>query len=154
MGISGGVEGKNLLKALNKFPVNFQKRVFNGAVRAGAVPIRNEADRLVPFETGNLEKSIKITKRRPLKVDPNLVTFSVSPVKKRFKAQNKKDYLAGKTLGEVGGWYAHFLEFGTEKMIAQPFLRPAFNLKYKDSIGASKAYIQKRIKKEVARAKR
>lgn len=167
MGIKGDILGKDLLKALEKFPVNFQKRVFNGAIRAGAAPIRDEARRLVPLETGNLEKSITIVKRRQLRLNKNLVTFSVTPIKKQgfyktfaVDSENnkgsgrRKQYRAAKSQGEIGGWYAHFLEFGTEKMIAQPFLRPAFNLKYKDSIGASKAYIQKRMKKEVARAKR
>lgn len=166
MGISGSVKGADLLKALDKFPKKFQKNVFERSIRAGAVPIRDEARILVPEDTGNLRKSIDITKRRQLRINPSLVTYSVSPVKKNIyfstepvnEAQKKgkeywKQYNAAKTLGEIGGFYARFIEFGTENMKADPFLRPAFDRKADKGITETKDYIKRRLKKTVQESK-
>lgn len=120
----------DLLKKLRKLPERVQKKVLVGAVRAGAKPIIDEARRIVPKRTGNLAKSIGVNKRRS---KGTIVHFSVSPRKG----------------GKYDGYYGHFVEFGTKKMAPRPFMRPAFENKGEESIDAVRAYMKKRIEKEI-----
>ena len=135
MSISANIDGKSLLKALNAFPKNIQKNVMTGAIRAGANVIRDEARIRVPKKTKDLAKSIVSIKRRA--ETRNQVKFSVTPSRGKNKA----------------GWRAHFIEFGTSKMSAKPFLRPAFESSENKSLDAAKEYIAKRIPEEIMRSK-
>jgi len=122
-----------LLKNLKTLPDKVQKRILVGAVRAGAKPIVKEARSLVPKDTGNLKKSIGVTKFRTRK--KSLVWFQVSP----------------RTGGKYDGWYGRFLEVGTAKMPAHPFMRPAFEKEGENSIKSVKEYIAKRLDKELSK---
>ena len=129
-----GVE--KLLKSLKQFPQNIQKNIINGAIRAGAKVIADEVKKNTPTDTGNLKKSIGIIKRRSK--DKTKVRFSVTPRKG----------------GKNDGFYGHMIEFGTSKMAAQPFMRPAFESQDNQSIEAAKEYLAKRIDKEVIKARK
>ena len=120
-----------VLKKLKKLPEKVQKRVLVGAVRAGAKPIIKEAKRLVPVRTGTLKKSIGVVKRRSK--DKNIIHYTVAPRKKK------------------GGWYAHYVEFGTSKMSAKPFMRPAYEKEGENSIKFVREYMKKRVDKEIAK---
>lgn len=133
--ISGEVNSKQLLKALKKFPLNIQKNVMVGSTRAGAKVVSDEAKRLVPVRYGRLKKSIGIIKR---KAKRGTTSFSISPRKG----------------GKNDGFYGRFIELGTSKMSARPFLRPALEKSLDDVLIASKKYIQDRLPKEVAKARK
>lgn len=135
MGISTTFNSQDLLKTLSQFPKNIQNNVMAGAIRAGANVIRDEARLRAPKKTKELAKSIVSIKRRA--EVRNQVKFSVTPAKGKNKA----------------GWRAHFIEFGTSKMSAKPFLRPAFEVSENKSLDAAKDYIAKRIPQEVAKAR-
>ena len=135
MGINTTINSDDLLKTLSQFPKNIQNNVMTGAIRAGANVIRDEARIRVPKKTKDLAKSIVSIKRRA--ETRNQVKFSVTPSRGKNKA----------------GWRAHFIEFGTSKMSAKPFLRPAFETSENKSLDAAKDYIAKRIPQEVAKAK-
>jgi len=62
---------------------------------------------LVPVDSGKLKDSIRVTR---LKGDPK---------------QNIRVYAGNRNKG--GAFYAHMVEYGTVKMKAKPFLRPALN---------------------------
>ena len=126
------IKMKDLLKELDKLPEKIKNRIVKGAVRASAKPIIEEARRLVPVRTGNLRKSIGVTKRRD---KGSVVTFSVSPRKG----------------GKYNGYYGYFLELGTKKMSPHPFLRPAFENRGEETIKYFKEYIKKRLDKELAK---
>ena len=132
--VSATFDTKKLIETLQKFPKNIQKNVMVGAVRAGANVIRDEARRKVPIKTGTLKKSIVSIQR---KAKQGEIKFSVTPSKG----------------GKNSGWYAHFVEFGTSKMTAKPFMRPAFEQSNNESLEASKKYIAERIPQELAKAK-
>lgn len=122
-----------LLRNLKTLPEKVQKRVLVGGVRAAAKPVLNEAKRLVPKDTGNLKKSIGVTKLRTKK--KSLVWFQVSTRKN----------------GKYDGWYGRFIEVGTAKMPAHPFMRPAFEKEGENAIIALKEYVAKRLDKELAK---
>ncbi len=74
--------------------------------KAGEI-IAADARRRVPVDTGRLKDSIRVTR---LKGDPK---------------QNIRVYAGNRLKG--GPFYAHMVEYGTVKMRARPFLRPALN---------------------------
>lgn len=51
-------------------------------------------------------------------------------------------------------FYWRFIKFGTVKMAARPFLRPAFETRKREAADAIKAQLAKRIEQEAKRAKR
>lgn len=82
------------------------------------------------YRTGALEGAMAIFKRRG--TDPNHVAYAVGVRKIRIKAKERRLLRmirrAGKTLQLLGDpYYYYFLERGTSKMPAYPFLRPAFD---------------------------
>lgn len=144
MGISTTIDTKSLLKSLEQFPINIQKNVLTGAVRAGAKPLVDEARSRVPQNTKNLRKSIGITKRKTK--NKNIVKFTVSPRKG----------------GKNDGWYAHMIEYGHDivknkqvigSVPPQPFMRTAYEAQDQQSIKAVQEYMAKRIDKEIAKSK-
>jgi len=132
--VSGNIDIDSLLRTLKEFPRNIQKNVMIGATRAASNVVRDRARELVPRDTGNLGKSIVSIQRR---AEQGQVKFSVTPSRG----------------GKNSGWYAHFIEFGTSKISAKPFMRPAFEQSNNESLEASKKYIAERIPKELAKAK-
>lgn len=136
MSIEASIDTQALLKALHQFPTNIQNNVLVGAIRAGAKPLVDAAKANVPVDTANLKKSIGINRKKTK--DKSQVWFTVSPRKG----------------GKNDGFYGHMVEFGTSKMAAQPFMRPAFESQDQQSIEATKKYMASRIDKEVEKARR
>lgn len=82
------------------------EQVVDDALQAGASPILEEARQTGAFRdrTGTLRKSLKISKTK---------------IKK-----NQKYVLIGSFSSKA--FYDRYIEFGTSKMPARPFMRPAF----------------------------
>lgn len=148
---------KELQQALKDLPDRIAKNVLRGSVNAGASVLKKEAQARAPMYTGEVsqghpppgtlkravyQKSIQelsgLTKQ----------TFFVGVRKgKKYQKQGKKGNLS------QDAFYAKFVEFGTSKMSARPFMRPAFEAKKNEAVEAIKAYLQKRIPEEVAKLK-
>ena len=126
------VSMKEALTKLHKLPGRLQERIIKLAVRAAAKPLVEEARRIVPKQTGNLSRSIGVTKLRTEGWD---VAYAVSP----------------RRGGMYDGWYGHFVEFGTRKMAPRPYLRPAFERAGADTIKAFKRYLIKRVDRELVK---
>jgi HK97 gp10 family phage protein len=86
------------------------------AVAAGAEVIRAEIEARAPVDTGNLKNNIIATE--PKEGADGSVVSHVGP----------------KYGGKGDPYYAKFVEFGTVKMRARPFIEPAFLAKKKDAI--------------------
>lgn len=123
----------DLIRSLKQFPQNVQKNVMTGAVRAAASAIAKEARIQAPKDTEQLAKSIAVVKRK--ESNPKIISFTVAP---RLKKKH--------------GYLAHMHEFGTSKMAAHPFMRPAFEKKGAEAITIVKVYMEKRIGKEIEKA--
>jgi len=108
---------KELNKALEKLPNKLQDRAVKNAMAAGAREIRDEAKRLVPVEPGSLRDDIVVSRT----------------VKERGKRRRLKgSVVVG--IKDEGRFYAHLIEFGTSRIPAHPFLRPAFANKQQAAI--------------------
>ena len=102
MRVTGLRELRAAMVALEKQGVGFIRR--HGELAAAEL-IAQEARRLVPIDTGKLHNSIRV---------------------EEFQGESGRDEVAVVAGGEsIGAGYAGFVEFGTVRTPAQPFLRPA-----------------------------
>ena len=134
-----------LREALLELPKGIAKNVLRGSVNAGASVVRAEVKNRVPVKTGTLKRAIYQKQIRE-RSNNEQQTFFVGVRQGRSAKKTKK--------GNIDGWYAKFVEFGTSKMSARPFMRPAFEAKKQESVSAIRDYIAKRIPEEVEKAKR
>ncbi|MFC5524018.1 HK97-gp10 family putative phage morphogenesis protein [Polaromonas jejuensis] len=148
---------KELQAALKELPDRIAKNVLRGSVNAGASVITNEVQTRAPVYTGEvsqghpppgtLKRAVYQKQIRELSGQLKQ-TFYVGVRKgKQYQKQGKKGNLS------QDAWYAKFVEFGTSKMAARPFMRPAFEAKKSEAVEAIKAYLEKRIPEEVAKLK-
>jgi HK97 gp10 family phage protein len=145
---------KRLLEFSDKLALNVMK----GAVRAGAVVIQKEAraraprsDKphlLVSRRTKHMRregKSYQGVWINPGNVRKN-IKVRLAPRKSRTRPVEYWIYVSQKT-----AWYWKFLEFGTSKMAAKPFLRPAFESMKEQATEAMRDYLAQRIEKEAVK---
>lgn len=104
--ITGDKELDALFRA---FPSKVRRRLLRGALAKAAAVVLAEAKLLVPVRTGLLKRSLKVGAGRPRRY---LVTRGV---------QTQGGLFRGKT------FYGGMQEFGTKRMRAHPFLRPALD---------------------------
>lgn len=124
-----------LSKKLKEMPVKLARNGLRAAVNAGAEVIRKDAVSRVPVDTGRLKKSIY--KKQIREKSNNLQqTFFVG-------ARNGKKYRQA----DKDAYYWRFLEFGTSKLPARPFLRPAFDARKNDAVDAIGRKLKERIDK-------
>lgn len=114
MSIRGGEE---LAAALEALGPTMEKKILRSAMREAAKPMLADAKRRAPVLTGQLRKSLKIRamKRR----SKGQVGVVISTAKGFFKGDE---------------FYGAFHEFGTKRMPARPFIRPAFEANKAQSI--------------------
>ena len=147
------VEGlAELAKALRELPDKVAKNGLRVSVYAGAKVIRDEARMRAPKAAevlgpnqpppGTLKRSV-IMKQIPELSSLTRQTFFVTVRHgKKFRKQGKKGNLS------QDAWYWRFVEFGTRKMRARPFLRPALEAKRREAVQAMKDRLSERIEQE------
>lgn len=127
------IEGlKELGRAIEQLDTKIQKRILRSATAAGARVIAKEAKANAPEDTGNLKKNI-----RTKNIKPDKLGKQESVVGVRVKGKTKDS-----------AFYWRFVEFGTAKMPAKPFLRPAFESKKVEAAQKMKDQLNKRITAE------
>lgn len=134
------VEGlAELGAAMRSLSSDVQKKIARAATNAGAQAIRKIAVTKAPKDTGNLRKNI-IVKRIPPN-ETNLASQHIVTVRQGRLTDRQKER------GLEDAFYAKFVEFGTVKMSAQPFLRPAFDQGKEPAVQAIKQRLKARIDK-------
>ena len=110
----------NLIIKMNTLETELKKEV-EKEMNQALLPVKVEAVSIAPFDTGALSRSIAI----------------------------RTEVTEEAIIGKVGAYidYAKYLEFGTSKMKAQPFLRPAFDTHKMEVSEDIKRRIQKVIRK-------
>lgn len=108
------IEGlKELDRALKELPNAVAKGVIRTALKKAAEPIRAAAEAGAPRLTHQLAQSIAIS-----------TTLSKRQRRKQGGKVGDVDVYVGASYPD--GAHAHLLEFGTSKMSARPFMRPAW----------------------------
>lgn len=114
---------KELKKNLEKVGRNVDD-VLDEAIMAGAKVIEQAAKSKAPVKTGRLRRSITVEIKDK---EDNFITVRVGPGKE--------------------GFYGRFVELGTKKMAAKPFLRPAFD----ENVQEARKEIRRVLKEAVKR---
>lgn len=140
-----------LAAALRELPERVARNGLRAAVNAGAGVIKQEAIANAPEDTGALRANF-FQKQIREQSGPMQQTFYVGVRKGVAKyasnAANKRAGRAGKAYKDDGTtFYWRFLEFGTSKMAANPFLRPAFETQKEAAVTAIGAKLDERIQK-------
>ena len=130
------VEGLNeLMNTLKAYPQNLRRKACEPALKEVTRRIRDDARAHAPKDTGELAKHIiDATSRSPSPAIIKRAIF-VRKIRKvsrksyeRMKLKGKRVYLAGYSStgrAKISAFYGHFVEYGTKKMSARPFMRPA-----------------------------
>ncbi len=144
------IEGLSELgKALRELPVRVARNGLRVSVYAGAKVVRDEARARAPKAAqslgpnqpppGTLKRSV-IMKHIPELSTLTRQTFFVTVRHgKKYRKQGKKGNLS------QDAWYWRFVEFGTRKMSARPFLRPTLEAKRREAVQAIKERLQQRV---------
>jgi HK97 gp10 family phage protein len=110
MQMSIAIKGaKELERKLLSFEPKLAKKIVRTALRDGAKLILEAAKANVPVATGALRDSLKV------------------------RAMRKRRFTYGIMVATAAGWfkgeqfYGAFVEFGTSRLAARPFVRPAFD---------------------------
>ena len=122
---------EQLKKALNQLPVEIQQKALRSAVSASAKVVVDAAIAKAPAgDTGNLKKAIyRYRSRSGSGTGGETYLVGVRKGKKAYAntARNRRLNRVGKKYTVEGeAYYWRYLEFGTVKMQAKPFMRPAF----------------------------
>jgi HK97 gp10 family phage protein len=116
LGVTGGEE---LAAQLRKLGAAVRKKALVGVLKAAAVPIQGRAAELAPLDpagTVHLKEQMQVS----------VVTQIGSVAGGQWAAAD--EFQAAVAIGPSRkGFYGLYLEYGTVKMSARPFLRPAFD---------------------------
>lgn len=135
-------------KALRALPKEIRNRELQKSLRPGARIIQDAAKAMAPRGEGFFRK----LRGKPWAHYRGTLAnnIAIRAEKKKYKLDAAKlriGVLHDNKNADIGAWYWRFVEFGTSKMAARPFLVPAFELtKY----AANKA-IQRALLKGVER---
>lgn len=136
------IKGLSELKAaLKELPKAIEQKCLKVAVMTGANVIKRAAQDLVVRRTGLIAKAIRIGFNKK-ESTPGKAVYHV------FVSMKVKDKLKKITRD---AFYWRFLEFGTVKMSAKPFMRPAFDATNREAAEVIKGKLAERIEIEAAR---
>lgn len=123
---------KELAEKLKQLPTKVAKNGLRRAVSSGAAIVRNDARKRAPVDTGEMKRDIMMKREKDKQGGGTTgATYSV------FVRSGKKSRLAGKKRNvERDSYYWKFVEFGTAKAPAQPFMRPAFEANKNEAVAA------------------
>ena len=147
MKLEGLAEVSNILQELENEIGDkaARSKILVPAVREAMKPVLEAAKNMAPKDTGGLVRSLRIEARRPNKKDY------------RSKYVNQSDTVIatvttapGKVLAKKGiksDARAIAQEFGTAKMAAKPYMRPALEANYPSVVDSLKKILLRRIEK-------
>lgn len=138
---------RELSDALKALPKKLERRVLNAALMTGAREIAKEAQIRAPVDTGALRRNIRARPGRPMDGHTASVIVNVRRLSSRQVARLKQKGGRSAANAQDPYWWL-FQEFGTSKMTARPFLRPAFEARKVSAAFTIKDALKRRIEKE------
>jgi HK97 gp10 family phage protein len=141
---------------LRALPEKVAGQALAASVSAGARAIRDEAIQRAPVRTGAMKAQIFTKRVRTGSQFEKLSIVGVRGGKAKYanNKANRRAGRAGKEYENAGAtYYWRFVEFGTRKMAAHPFLRPAFDAKQQEAITVITERLDNLIQKAIAEGK-
>lgn len=159
------IEGlREVEHSLKELPKATQGNVIKRAMTKAAEPMREAAENFAPVRTGRLKGNIVVSARAVNNVGKAEFASAMragkgidaarAALREARRNSDKKSHIElfmGPTR-EI--WYAHFPEFGTKKMSAKPFMRPAFDAYKEVVVSMVKDLLWAEIAKAAARLAR
>ena len=154
-----------LRRSMEELPRRVDSKILNDGLLAGARIVRDEAKALAPelsvvdprWSRGALKRAIRAVRIRPREFAAEAIV-SVRKLSgrsmSRFKQKQAERRRAGKKARRIDprdAYYWFFVEFGTSKMPARPFLRPAFERRKVQAVEASIKFFRERVQLEIAK---
>jgi HK97 gp10 family phage protein len=152
--IQGFEDFKRQLAAL---PGRIGRNVLRGGVNAAATVIRKEVVLRAPEYTGPVAEGHPPAGTLKKAIYQKQIAELSSAVNQTFyvgvrQGKRQQAVKRGKSVVNLDAFYGRFVELGTSKMSARPFLRPAFEASREAAIEAMRAYMADRIPKELDKA--
>lgn len=127
------------------------------ALYAGAKVMRDDAQSRAPVDTGNLKANVFIYRDRDPQRSGATERYLIGVRTKRGHRARIARSRLNTRLGRVGArfrlkgdaYYWHFVEFGTQKSKAQPFLRPAFESHKSETVSTFSAKLARDVEAAV-----
>jgi HK97 gp10 family phage protein len=145
---------KELAEALNLMPKKLAGKALGASVKAGAKIVERQAEANVNRLTGATQKAI-VAYRKPGSSQSNIAYQVGVTMKKKFtrskvnRLSRWKRFFRGdmrETLTQqVPAYWWRFQEFGTSKMAAHPFLRPAWTQTSGQALAMIKLMLEKAV---------
>ena len=137
----------DLNKFLQQLPAKVEANILRGALRAGAVVVREEMRATVPVDTGTLKAGLKIsTNRRRGQVSAKVKATGkhayIAPWLEYGTAAHKITAKKGKGLF-FGGLFVKGVQHPGAR--PKPFLRPALDGRAQDAVVAAAQYMKRRL---------
>jgi HK97 gp10 family phage protein len=159
---------QELRAAMLQLPKRLDRRVLNAALMAGARLIAQDAEGRAPVlqqpdprrRAGTVRRNIRARPVRPFAGRDATVIVSVRQLSKKQIGAFKKKFLVHNSRAARSAnnpndpFYWRFLEFGTSKMPARPFLRPAFAAQREAALAAFRQRMSERLIVEAQRLNR
>ena len=141
----------DILRAFKRLGEKEGKKIVRKATRNGTKIIAKEIKARAPEDTGTLKRSITVRARR--KRRKNEISFSTFfntakfPQLLNFSLGSKSDIGTRKFSGQRY-FYPAALEYGTNRMNARPFVRPAWDSKKRVALDTVLTQIRSGIERE------
>ncbi len=146
---------KELNDALAHLPQNIGRNVLRGATSAGAAVIRKEARMRAPVYTGDVAKGHPPPGTLKRAIYQKQIRELSGVLRQTFYVSVRRGGLRKDAKGRsLDAYYWHMVEFGTAKMAARPFVRPAFEATKLAAVEAIRRYMAERIPREVEKLKK
>ena len=145
---------KELNARLAALPAEISNKPLKAALRKVGRVVQKTAKDKVRRKTGALADNIIVARIRKLPKGEEAVQVTIRARAKKYKdnARNRRTGRVGGAYADVGPlFYARFLEFGTSKMQAYPFLRPAFEQNKSELPGMLRTELSVAIDRYVAK---
>lgn len=154
-----------LRRSMEELPRRVDKKILNDGLLVAARVVRDEARDLAPelssddprWSRGALKRAIRAARIRPREFAAEAIV-SVRKLSgratSRFKQKQRERARAGKKARRIDprdAYYWFFVEFGTARMPARPFLRPAFERRKVEAVDAAIKFYRQRVQLELAK---
>lgn len=153
---------KELAAGLKELPAELEKRGIYAALSGAGKVVKDAAVEAAPVlkepvphrKAGTVQRAIRVSRSKINKGQHGLyqVIVRVKPLNKRQRTKFKQGGGAGRDNPD-DPFYWWFLEFGTSKMPARPFMRRAFETTKEQQLAAIRTRMAAAIKRAAAKIK-